>query len=322
MSRLYALVALAVVVLACGGRDVTGPSSGAGNTPPLSELALFPTRRVAMVGDTIAPQVIARDLAGAAVSGVVPAYSSSNPSAVSISSGGSIVAAGVGIATVRASAGGRTAEIVIHVGAASYNLAGLGPPRVLNANYIDLSKIARVSRFRSTVGHSYVDGSGETCRSMKHYFQPRLSIDWTTVDVYAPASGTIFGIRPDGFAGFQIMLRPRDLPALDVALFHVQVDAGIVRDSWVEAGDHIGRHASSSTMSDIATSIGGKEQGTLLSYFQTMTDAVLAEYQARGVQSREAAVISAAERDADPVPCVGEQPFFVSGKLPDWLDLN
>jgi len=171
------------------------------------------------------------------------------------------------------------------------------------------------------VGHSYTDGS-ETCRSMKHYYQPKLSIDWTTVDIYAPASGTVMGIAPDGAFGYRIRIRPRDLAVLDIQIFHVRLDSGVVRDRWVDAGEHIGRHASSGTMSDIAMSIGPKEGGTLISHFDAMTDAVFAQYQARGVPSREAAIITEAERDADPVPCVGEQQFTVHGTLPDWLVLN
>jgi len=154
------------------------------------------------------------------------------------------------------------------------------------------------------------------------YYQPKLSLDWTTVDIYAPASGTVMGIAPDGAIGSRIRIRPRDLPVLDIQIFHVSIDSGVVRYRWVDAGEHIGRHASSATMSDIAMSIGPKEGGTLISYFDAMTDAVFAQYQARGVPSREAAIITEAERDADPAPCVGEQQFTVHGTLPDWLVLN
>jgi hypothetical protein len=314
------LIAIGVVLVSCRkSGDATGPTP---QSPPLSHLALFPAQRVALVGETILLQVIARDLAGADAPAVVPLYSSSNPAVLTVDPGGNLRASAVGMATVQARAGGQTAEAIIHVGAATYDLAALGPPRVLGANYIDLSKIERISRFRSAIGHSYVDGSGETCRSMKHYFQPSLSVDWTSVDVSAPASGTIWLIAPDGAAGFRVMLRPRDLAALEVAIFHVNLDPGIVKDTWVNAGDRIGRHASSQTMSDIAVGVGGKEQGTLVSYFHTMTDSVFAQYQARGVSSRDAAVVTRAERDADPVPCVGEQQFLTHGTLPNWLVLT
>jgi hypothetical protein len=157
---------------------------------------------------------------------------------------------------------------------------------------------------------------------MKHYFQPKVSLDWTSVDVYAPAAGTIWLIRSDGGLGYQVSLRPRALAALTVMIFHVNLDPGLVRGTWVEAGDHIGRHASSSTMSDVALLFGNFPGGTLISFFESMTDAVFAQFQARGVPSREAAIITQAERDADPVPCAGEQQFLVHGRLPDWIDLH
>lgn len=315
IRRLRALI-VALVVAGCGGgSDGSGPTG-----PSLSELTLFPDRRVAVVGEAITLTVAARDVAGNVVA-VVPQFTSTNPDVVFIEPSGRPVTRGVGTAVVRATAGGKSAEATIYVGAATYDYATLGAPKVVTANYIDLSKIERISRFRSTVGHSYTDGS-ETCRSMKHYFQPRSTLDWTTVDVYSPVDGTIFGISPDGAFGMRLLIRPRLAAVVQVVLFHVNLDATVVRDAWVNAGDHLGRHASQSTYSDVAIGIGPKEGGTLFSYFDAMTDAVFQTYQARGVASRSAMIISKAERDADPVPCVGESQFTVFGTLPNWVALN
>lgn len=308
---------LGLIILACD-------NSGGVNEPPqlsLSHLSLFPDRLVAVAGETIVLQVIARDQAGTSIADLSPRYTSSNPAVVRIESDGRIVAENIGTAIVKATAGNRTAEAVVQVSPASYDLGSLGPPRILDANYIDLSKIERISRFRSTVGHSFTDGS-ETCRSMKHYFQPKLSVDWTSVDIYAPVSGTIWLISSDGAYGKRIVLRPREMALLYVTIFHVNIDSGIVAGTWVESGDHIGRHASSSTMSDIAISIGPNRGDTLISYFEAMTDEVFSPYYERGISSRDAAIITQAERDADPVPCVGESGFTVHGTLPDWLILN
>ena len=308
---------VSIALFACSGEEETEPDI------ELSFLSLFPDQYVLLVGDGLYFTVTAKDMLGNDIPDLVPKYSSSNPAIVNIEHDGRIQAISVGTATVTARAGGQTAQASIHVGAKTYDLASLGPPRVLDANYIDLSKIERISRFRSTVGHSFVDGSGETCRSMKHYYQPHYpGLDWTTVDIYAPASGTILTVTPDGAFGKKILLRPRDLPAMHVEIFHINLDPGIVRDGWLNAGDHIGKHASNNTSSDIAVSFGGREDGTLLSYFETMTDAVFAEYQARGVSSRAAAIITKAERDADPIPCASEGQFIVHGKLPDWVVLN
>jgi hypothetical protein len=44
-------------------------------------------------------------------------------------------------------------------------------------------------------------------------------------------------------------------------------------------------------------------------------------YQARGLNSRNDAIISKAERDADPIACQGEEEFADGGNLENW-DLN
>ena len=201
-ARLLAVLSVAFVV-ACGGSDnAAGPAGPPSQSPPLSYLALFPARLVAVVGEQITLTVTARDVDGATLGSVAPQYISTNPDVVRIEPGpagtsGQLLASGVGTATVRASAGGQTAEAIIHVGSASYALA-LGPPRVLNGNYIDLSKIERVSRFRSTVGHSYTNDTGvETCRSMKH-----PGCRWTgrrsTSTRQRPASSGGFGSTGEG----------------------------------------------------------------------------------------------------------------------------
>jgi hypothetical protein len=251
-------VASLATAFACGGTNQTAPSEVyVPTSPPLSSLSIFPPRQVTKIGETPEPQVAARDLAGAQVPDVLPAYTSSNPAAVMVQGGRHLRAVGVGTATIRATAGGQSAEFLIHVGSNVYDPSVQGPARALSANYIDLSKIGRISRFRSTIGHTY---GPEPCRSMKHYFEPRLSVDWTSVDIYAPATGTIWTVASDGW-GYRVMLRPLDLAAVDVALFHVNVNPGIVKGTWVEAGQHIGRHATRSTMSDIAVTVGSYDYG-------------------------------------------------------------
>jgi hypothetical protein len=319
VPRLYRtlLVVMSISLLTCGAEE-TEPSER-----PLSLLSLFPDKYVMLVGDGLFFTVTATDTSGNDIVNFVPKYTSSNTSVVNIQSDGRMMATGVGTATITANAGGKTAQSTIYVGAPTYDVASLGPPEVLAANYIDLSKIERISRFRSTVGHAFVDGSGETCRSMKHYYQPYWpDVDWTTVDIYAPASGTVLTITADGAWGKKLLLRPRDLPAMYVQIFHVNLDPGIVTDGWLDAGDHIGKHASNNTSSDIAVMFGSKEEGTLVSYFETMTDAVFDEYNARGVSSRAAAIITKQERDADPITCSGEQQFTEHGDLEDWVVLN
>ena len=267
--------------------------------------------------------VTAKDTSGIDIPDFIPKYASSNTAVVSIEEDGRMRAEAVGTVTITARAGGQTAQATIYVGQATYNLASLGLPKVLDANFIDLSKVERISRFRSTVGHSYVDGSGETCRSMKHYYQPFWpDVDWTTVDIYAPVTGTIVGIAPDGPWGKKILIRPRDLPSMYVMLFHVNLNPDIFTAGWLNSGQHVGKHSSNNTSSDIAIFFDSKEDGALVSYFDTMTDAVFEEYKARGASSRADFVITKEERDADAVPCTGEQQFTVHGTLEDWVMLD
>jgi hypothetical protein len=303
--------------------DINDSSTPAVNNPPLSYFSLFPDTLVAAAGNTVSLTIIARDTSGADIPDIMPAYSSSDENVVSIQPDGRISANAAGLATLTASAGGKTAKVLIHVGPADYDLKNLGVPKILNANHIDLSKIGRISRFRSTVGHSYTDSdSTETCRSMKHYFEPKSSVDWTNVDIYSPLTGTITGLQTDGHWGYQVRITSVDQPVFFVAIFHVNIDSGIVKGKWIHAGDHLGKHASSFTMSDIAVTYKGKDNGHLVSFFEAITNPVFALYQARGVPSREAAIITKEERDADPVPCVGEEQFTVEGTIPDWLVLN
>jgi hypothetical protein len=71
----------------------------------------------------------------------------------------------------------------------TYDVDALGVPQFATNDYIDLAAIQRISRFRSSIGHSTSDDF-ETCRSMKHYFQPKGSADWSTVTILAPAQGS------------------------------------------------------------------------------------------------------------------------------------
>lgn len=318
MSKIFFCIVINLILFGCGKTENTTEPTDI----QLSYLELFPAKIATIEGDNFLLDIIARDLNGSEVSDAKVQYTSYNSDIVQINQIGLITIIGVGIDTIRASAGGQTAQTIVYAGDSTYDFELQGTPQnMLDADYIDLSKIERISRFRSAIGHSYTDGT-ETCRSMKHYFQPKLSEDWTQVDIYAPATGTVLRLRVDGAYGKQVTIRPVNLPAFDVIIFHVNLDSQIVEGSWVEAGEHIGRHASQNTMSDIAVGYKPKDGGKLISYFEVMTDDVFLQYQLRGVSSRQAAIITKEERDADPVPCVDEQPFTEHGNLPNWLDLN
>jgi hypothetical protein len=71
-------------------------------------------------------------------------------------------------------------------------------PVFVDADFMDLQKIAEISRFRSAAGHDYSDGC-ESCRSMKHYYAPYPAYRNNGVNnIYSPVAGTIVSITAEG----------------------------------------------------------------------------------------------------------------------------
>ncbi len=202
---------------------------------------------------------------------------------------------------------------------ATYDVDALGIPRIATNNYIDLAEIARTSKFRSSEGHDYHDDF-ETCRSLKHYFQPKAGADWSAVRVYAPVRGTIELTRQDLF-GLQIVIRSTASPAFAFIVFHVNPVVSVNPGTPLEAGQMLGTHIGAQTMSDIAVSVNTPAGYKLVSWFDVMSDAVFQQYAARGVASRASAIITRAARDLDPLACDGET-FTTHGTLESWLVLN
>jgi hypothetical protein len=74
-------------------------------------------------------------------------------------------------------------------------------------------------------------------------------------------------------------------------------------------------------MSDIAIRVSTPRGLRFVSYFDAMSDSLFQRYAARGVASRSAMIIGAAERDANALTCSGEQ-FQSAGTLTNWVDLR
>jgi len=198
-------------------------------------------------------------------------------------------------------------------------------PRVATTAHLDLSQIERISRFRSGIGHDYGDSS-EHCRSMKHYLCPTGCSGahepaWTELEVRSPVDGTIERTLAEQTYGTQIVISVREHPELWVKLFHVAPDGDVTVGASVTAGQRLGHHATDMTMSDVAVERHLRDGFQHVSFFELLSDAAFAELIARGVPSREALQISAAERDADPLTCDGEA-FASPGTLQNWVDLD
>jgi len=209
----------------------------------------------------------------------------------------------------------------------THNGFGIDPnnlPQFIKADFIDLSKIYSISKFRSGEGHDF-SGGGETCRSMKHYFTPQYDPaaqytkdaegkglppkpdGKTDIPIYSPVDGRIQGISEEHTPiGKQISIRPASASQFNIRLFHVYPSEGIKMFSKVTAGQQIGVIGKNQG-TDIAVEIGGPWHQTFVSYFEVMSDSVFAAYTARGATSRNDFIITQAYRDAHPLQCANDK---------------
>ena len=199
-------------------------------------------------------------------------------------------------------------------------------PRFINSNCIDLDKIAKISRFRSGYGHDYSDDF-ESCRSMKHYFEPGGDIDLSTIKIFSPVNGTIIGFTeewdgPDLWKGTAVGIKPDGYEAFCIVLFHIDLIKPPEVGDRVLAGQELGTSEKvAGTASEISIEVRSPEGVRLISFFEIMTDDLFSLFWARGILSREATIITKEERDADTLSCNGEE-FFDGGSLENMLDLN
>jgi len=200
-----------------------------------------------------------------------------------------------------------------------WDLEADGVPRFITHDYIDLAPIVRISRFRSGEGHSYADDV-ESCRSMKHYYAPPLSTPPGTIAIYSPVRGRVLRVLQE-WAGVQIEIQATDAQSFSVILFHVTPTIPIAEGTQLDAGQRIGTHVGPETMSDVAVRVSSTRGMRLVSYIEALTDTVFERYQARGVLSRDAAIITQTERDESPLSCNGET-FADRGTLENWVTLR
>jgi hypothetical protein len=193
-------------------------------------------------------------------------------------------------------------------------------PQFVGVNYIELNKIIAISKYRSGEGHDYSDGA-EDCRSMKHYFHPIDTLDWTKIKIVSPVTGIITRLNQEGM-GMQIEIQSDDYPAFRFMIFHVNISPARNVNDKVTAGEQLGTHIGNQTWSDIAVWVNDPtHQGRLVSYFQVITDEVFNAYKNRGVSSRDDVIISKALRDANPLSCSNET-FTSPETLPSWVTLT
>ena len=184
---------------------------------------------------------------------------------------------------------------------------------IIITNFIDLDKISYISRFRSGTGHDYPDDY-ESCRSMKHYYYAYETYGGTNVNIYSPLNGSISDLTTEGHRGTRIMIKSSLHPAYQVIIFHVDINSSVTNGATVNAGDLLGTifvHEDDTNVStDIAvriSTIDEKEtKQKMVSYFNVMNDSVFSNYLDRGVVNKSQLIISASERDLNPLFCEGQ----------------
>lgn len=193
-------------------------------------------------------------------------------------------------------------------------------PQFIDLFPIEMDKIRRISKFRSSVGHDYSDFV-EHCRSMKHYFEPKATIDWAQVKIFAPADGKITRVENE-WAGTKIEMECKAYPAFRISLFHVNMSSPLQVGDVVTKGQLLGYHYGTATFSDVSCIANDPtKQGRMVSFFQLATDGLMSSLVSRGINSRDDLIISKQVRDASPLTCNGDQ-FAPGDTLPGWVDLT
>jgi hypothetical protein len=312
---LLVVLALAGSLTACKAK----PAETGGPSDVVASIIVSPSTVTLDPGGTVKLAAEAHRGDGSIIGAATFTWTSSSTAVATVAGDGTVTAVAGGTTTITAASGGASRAVAVTVRDV-YDLDARGVPTLVTSHYLDLAAIDRISLFRSGIGHDYSD-SLERCRSMKHYFMPRAGIDWGTLTVSSPAEGTIVDVRPETTFGSQILIRPTALSAATIVIFHVVPDGGIAAGTRVSAGQRLGRHFGSQTMSDVAIRIETPGGGRLVSYVEAMNGATFAAYQGRGAASRGALVISRADRDANPLACNGDQ-FAGAGSLTNWFQLQ
>jgi hypothetical protein len=216
----------------------------------------------------------------------------------------------------------------------TYDISLNGIPKFVMKDFTQLSKIEKISKFRSGVGHDFSDGF-ESCRSMKHYYSVYGSYRLNnTVEICSPVAGDIVSISNDGHGASiglnnkQVQIRPDKQPAFTIRIFHCDLaSSAIVTGKKVKAGELLGyarlyyEDLNEYTDSfDIAVFVNTPSGRQLISYFDILENVVFDAYISRGAASRQDFIISKEARDADPLQCNGEW-FADSGHLENWVIL-
>lgn len=181
---------------------------------------------------------------------------------------------------------------------------------ILTANFIDLAKVGKISKYRSCQGHTVVpQDESESARSMKHYvvLKPEY-VGGNKVEVYSPISGIVKSTRAEPQKGLEgeIWLGNKG-SNWDVSIQHLVILDSVKEGMKITAGEIIGHVANNGI--DVVYGVGAHSVKTIDGYqspylnldspFSHINESVLALYQARGIE-QEDLVYSKEYRDQNP----------------------
>ena len=195
----------------------------------------------------------------------------------------------------------------------------------------DLNQINRITRFRSSYGHSYTDAY-ESCRSMKHYIEPNEYSDHY-INIYAPFKARVVAyysendpVGDDGINNQHVILQSVNYPALQFDYFHIEMAQPLVLGSIVEENTVIGwgdlnRNGQIENNLDVAVRVNSLSGLRLISMFDVLSEEALTQYNSwSGLSTREDYQISQVDRDTNPLQCNGE--IFVNEEFEPYYNFN
>lgn len=199
----------------------------------------------------------------------------------------------------------------------------------VTANFVDLDKIAAITKFRSCQGHVVIPQDGtETRSNMKHYFYIKKEFTDTqgVVPLYAPFDGYITDIFAEEGEGFSDRVaESRDVSFTEkkgffsrsswmLTILHIIPVDSLKKGDTVKAGQLVGHVALEKIPPYYSFDVTYSKMGTfpkkvdgwnspyaaLESVFDHMDSSVLAQFQRFGTTTPESFVVSKSARDASP----------------------
>lgn len=202
------------------------------------------------------------------------------------------------------------------------------PPEdfIITHNFVDLSQVNRLTKYRACAGHQTVDQySDEPISNMQHYINADPRIDPGQIKIFAPFDGYVLGDAPNTMADGITMIPKSGIPWWPFNQWRINFPHTYVLPEFqnppiheVKAGDIIGyvnslgRYGQRNFGTQVRVGVlaippmfkngNGEPFKKIDSVFNYMSDEVFAEYQVAisGLENREDFIISKEYRLAHP----------------------